>query len=986
MPHQQIDPFGAEFGQAPIGGKPEKKPEKKEPSLTLQLLQLGKEQSKSLIGVDIEPLRPQPKAPDIRPAAIQLTEPLPIDFEKAVKTSDFLQLKRLQETQVTQERTRRQELRDAGIALSTVKEQAILQSLSDQGLDVLANRNLETGVLELKERGLGTIAISGTRTPSGFGPEITNIRGALAAARTFEEKMGVFTKTFPGGTLALVSDEFGQPLLVFKRTENDPFDILDVDASDVPTAINEFFAETSEFIAPDIGAIIGETALLLITRGQSAFRQVTAGSAGAVLGELGQRKLARSAAGLDTDLTPSDKSIAALKGLLSLGGQTILAPLLNSARNIKRGASVINLQTGARQALQFLKESGLKGADKLHLPVNLIARSPILQRTGRQARAIFSRIGDYLERLEFGTREVLARHAESITPDGKIPVSILNQAEEKEAQRILAEQISSFRGKGKNLPIEKRGAKLVESIVRYDTHAVARVNLAYNNARLIEEPVFDIAAAQTKSATLEKEIKRTTRRFLTEEEIRAGVEPGSQTFEVGKLEPELQEIFEDFSRIDPEFFGATEVPVVKGRPDLGTVETSAIDQLNAIRERLGVLSVPTIPAGSSVPRITPTTSAAIRFKKIIDGMMDNVQNKNPEFVAAWKEARGLARKRFQTREKTIIAEALRVKNTQDFAAFGALFSDLSSPNVVDRITHLMAATAPLHGKSNQAINFLRLGIIDDLIHDASSIAAKLDAAQPSTIKFLFNEVEEKALRELSRASQRLDQVGINKIVRTQETAATAGSALLRNTKNQSAATNALLDIIETAGGRDSPAGRFVRQSLIKSILRRGQVRAGAELALDTNILKQTITDMENSGLIKVFHASEIKLLKNAEQLKRILQLNTDAGTSFLAASITRQLANPLQPAFVGALIDLVELNTIGRILTSSTLSRVLGGKGAERITTTTSLRIFGAATALLIDDMIVLTRGDPQNNQAAQIIDALGGIAEVAFEDEGTDQ
>lgn len=953
-----------------------------EESLTRQLLGLGEQQPRRLIGVDIEPLRPEKKTPDVRlPAAIQLTQPLALDFEEATKTSDFLKLKGIQKAAVETERTRRQELREAGIALSTVREQTILQSLSNQGLDVLGNRNPKTGVLELRNRGLETFVGSPRNIPTiGIVPFALNLRGNMAAARSFDEKIGIFTQAFPDGTLALATDEFGQPLLVFKRNQEEPFDILDVDASDMPTAINEFFAEVSEFIAPDIGAIIGETALILATRGQSAFRQITAGAAGAAAGELTQRKAVRAAAGVDPELSPSDKSIAALKSIMSLGGQTILAPLLNTARNIKRGANIINLRTGSKQALQFLRDSGLKGADKLHLPINLISRSPFLQRTGRQASSVFARVGDYLERLEFGTREVLARHAESITPDGKIPVSILAQAEEQEAKRILTAQIGSLRGKGKNLPIEKRGERLVETIVRYDASAVARVNIAYNNARLIEEPVFDVANAQIKSATLEKQIRRTSRRVRTDAEIEAGATP---TFEVGKIEPELQNIFDDFGRIDAENFGPTKVQVMEGRPDLPTIETSAIDQLNAVRERLGVLSIPMVPAGSTVARVTPTTRGAIKFKQIIDDMMDEVQNANPEFVKAWKEARGLARKRFETREKAIIAEALRVKKTEEFAAFGALFSDLSSPGVVDRIKHLIAATTPLHGKSNQAMNFLRLGIIDDLVRDASSIASKLDAAQPSTLKFLFNEVEEKALRELSRASQRLDQVGISKIVKTQEVAAAAGTSLLRNTKNQSTATNALLEIIENAGGKDSPTGRFVRQSLFKSILKRGQIRSGEQLALNSNLLSQTITDMENSGLIKVFKPAEVGLLKNAEQLKRLLQLNTDAGTSFLAASITRKVGSPTDPlAILGGLIDLVELNTIGRVLTARGLSRLLGGKGAERATTSAGLRAFSGATVLLIDDLIALTQGDLQNNQAAQIIDAMGGIAEVAFKDE----
>ncbi|MCP4900057.1 MAG: hypothetical protein GY906_24065 [bacterium] len=780
------------------------------------------------------------------------------------------------------------------------------------------------------------------------------LRFDLAAAGNAKEALLAFNKEFPEGDVATAPD--GR----FFFRENPTSDFRPLDAKAFEGGALETVADVVEFFGADIGALAGETAATLAGRAVTGAVSATPAGRGASLitalgrialgafgGQIAQESM-QSLRGLQAE-TPAEQALkAGVQAGIGVGGAVVAEPLIRGVANLARGAGAFALRPGGAEAMRSAQRLGI-GA----LPVNLVIDNQLIRRIAGQATAVTNRLRRTMEQRELSTAIALQQFAKGAKAEVKRPTTeTLTRAFQSEKENILRRlqtqakrqprgQVRVQRRTGREIARPEVGAQLKNMLAKADFRLQGDVNLAYSNARAIQEPQFDVNSLQNAVGFFERggfrqisTIREVTDPVTKAVTTRAGPE------RAGQIPGEIQDVLNQIKALDPNLPSITDT-----LPNGQQVVISGTDQLGNLREQLFDLTVlPPGGRGALTAEQRRSRRMAIELSKVIDETMDTPANINPKFRGSWKRARKLAKERFDFQETAIFMQAARSETPAELAL---RIGDLSGAEGAKNATNLRVLKDQLGPREFEQVQDF---IVSDLLNDPFTLTRKLGEANPSALRLAASPQDIGVLRKMGKEFDRLNQLKLTEIAGQQNQVGRAVNGLVG--RGDTAMIDELSQVIKRQGGKDSSFGRFMRAGIIDELTNALRFEKGAErVAFST--YREKLTKFDRSGALDFLTKGEKTFLNDVERVSDLFREVQDMGASLLGGQTSQQIfGSILRPgsATPTAFIKLLELIGFGRLMTSEFGRRVFIGTGKAKIGRSAALQLLSAATAQVATD------------------------------------
>lgn len=652
-------------------------------------------------------------------------------------------------------------------------------------------------------------------------------------------------------------------------------------------------------IAGDVPEILGETALLVLTRGRSAIRptrgvagDLMALGVGGAVGEAAQQ-VGQTLGGTQLDTFEQQRMRATGAGIESIIGGTIGAAI-GGGINVFRQRGISNVPREAVEAMRAQERiAAASGIEQKALLPSQVSDVPIIKLLGRQSQALVSRIGRYLtEQERRTTRAVRAL----VDPQARRQFITQTTNAVNQASRDIMELAMQGAAITKPRSFRDAGRALQDGIEKWWRATGRDVDLLYRTARSIEEPRFDASPAIAEAQKLVAGVQAPT--------------AAGGAVRAGEIDPQLFNTAERIAQLDP---GSQ------------TVET-----LRAFRQEIQDLTV----AGPMGAR--QGTAQAVGLRNALNDVLRDVQNNNPAFRNAWKAADDAASRRFKTREQAAIVDITRHQSPT------VLARELAKPGRLDDLVIIRQA---LERKSPEHWQRFTESFRADLIKEPGNITARLNAFDQPTLNVLMSREQQVVMRSAGRQIDRLTSTGVQAARRNQTEIRGFFNNVL-DTRN-TAGIDALFDIMQKRGGKDTPFGRSTRATIIDEAVKRSVVTEQGVDRIDFNRLTSVLDDFENRGVLRFLKADEVGFLRDVQKVQDFSRLGVSgAGTSIQAAEAAAS-ARTLSGA---AILTIVENMGVGWWVTSAPGRRVLIGAGRSQPLDMRMIRNIGAATANIVSD------------------------------------
>lgn len=641
-------------------------------------------------------------------------------------------------------------------------------------------------------------------------------------------------------------------------------------------------------IAGDIPEILGETALMVLTRrpGAGVPSDLMRLGVGGALGEAGQQA-GQTLAGTQLEPFEQQRRRATGAGIESIIGGT-LGAAAGGAINVFRGRGISNVPLEGVEAMAAVERIGT-----LPLLPSQVSDVPIIKLLGRQSQALVARIGRYLTEQERRTTKALRAFVDPQARRQFITqtTNAVNQASKDiidlTIQGAAITNPRSFRSAGRALQ---------QGIERWWRTTGRDVDNLYAAARSIEEPSFDASPAIAEA-----------------QKLVAGVQAPTAvggTVRAGEIDPQLLNVAERIAKLNP--------------------ADQTVDTLRAFRQEVHDLTVP----GPLGPR--QGTAQAQGMKSAINTVLRDPTNTNAVFRNAWRAADDSASRRFTTREKAAIVDITRHQSP------AVLARELAKPGRLDDLVIIRQA---LERKSPEHWQRFTEAFRADLIKEPGNITARLNAFDQPTLNVLMSREQQVVMRSAGRQIDRLTSTGVQAARRNQTEIRGFFNNVL-DTRN-TAGIDALFDIMQKRGGKDTPFGRSTRATIIDEAVKRSVVTEQGVDRIDFNRLTSVLDDFENRGVLRFLKADEVGFLRDVQKVQDFSRLGVSgAGTSIQAAEAAAS-ARTLSGA---AILTIVENMGVGWWVTSAPGRRVLIGAGRSQPLDMRMIRNIGAATANIVSD------------------------------------
>ena len=726
---------------------------------------------------------------------------------------------------------------------------------------------------------------------------------------TFEEQRLALARIRPDAELfrAPVSNEVlfrNSPDEQFRKLDAGFFDTMGIAIADAaawyrgdiaalqeredPLFVTKEIAGDIADIAGDLPEIIGETATLIAFRrpGARLAGDLMRMSVGGAAGEFAQQG-GQTLAGTQLDTFEQQRLRATGAGVEAIIGGTIGAGF-GGAINVFRGRGVSNVPLEGVEAMAAAERIGT-----LQLLPSQVSDVPIIKLLGRQSQALVARIGRYLTEQERRTTRAVRALVDPQARRQFITqtTNAVNQASKDIIDlAIQGAAITSPRS------FRSAGRALQQGIEKWWRATGADVDNLYATARAIEEPVFDASPAIAEAQKLVAGVQAPT---ATGGAVRAG-----------EIDPQLFDLAKRVSQLDP--------------------ATQTVDSLRALRQEIGDLTVPS-PQGARLG-----TQQALGLRGALNAVLRDPKNTNPAFRSAWEAADGSASRRFTTREQMAIVDITRHQSPTMLAR------ELAKPGRVDDLVIIRQA---LERKSPEHWQRFTEAFRADLIKEPGNITARLNAFDQPTLNVLMSREQQTVMRSAGRQIDRLTSTGVQQARRNQTEIRGFFNTVL-DTRN-TAGIDALFDIMQKRGGKDTPFGRSTRATIIDEAVRRSVVTEQGVDRIDFGRLTSVLNDFENRGVLRFLKADELNFLRDVQKVQDFSRLGVSgAGTSIQAA----EAAASARTFSTAAILTIVENMGVGWWVTSAPGRRVLIGGGKLAPLDMRAIRNIGAAAANIASD------------------------------------
>ncbi|MGI9485414.1 MAG: hypothetical protein ACR2RF_05940 [Geminicoccaceae bacterium] len=711
------------------------------------------------------------------------------------------------------------------------------------------------------------------------------VRARVAIADTREERLAAFNQVFPLGELRPARDEAGNTFEIFRRDPGEPWRKFDPGLGEKFEPLQDIadFASAAAPIAGEIATTRGAGGLI---------RRTVQPMIGAATGEAVEEG-AEVALGQQRQTAGEVAGQVGTEGLLAGIGSMASEPLAGLL-NVRRGAGILQLMPGAREAIEAQERQGLPEL----LPFQ-VAEDPIIRTTGTQAQALTTTMTDFIVRQQVGATERVRalRDAPSADPN-MLPIFLRSRvkARENALDEILARP---------NVELETGGEALQKGLAEYDVLARAEIDDLFTAARALDEPQFDFAS-------LDQAAQDMLEGFIVSDR---GPRPTSP------LASELRAVLEETRAL-----AANPQPLVIPRADGTQITISVTDQLRALRERLWDLK--TVDRGQISRR--PQADAAFMWNRMT-AALENPLNDSPDFVNAWQAANTRAAERFQTWDRAVIRATAKSEDPTNLA-----FS-YARPRQVTNL-RILRETIPAENW-----RVFQDAAKQQFLSDLPNLSQTLDGFDDPTLNMLMPSGELSALRTVARNYDQF--AGARNLSQSTRFEDIAGR-LLRAGDGEVADS-----VTRTIRGPGSPEGRSLRAAILNNIYDQIVEVQGGVPSVNRGRLQTILRGMERNGSSRFLIDADRQALQDVDRYLDIITGVPDVGTSLLRASIVKEL----RELNVKAAFDIVQAYTVGRLMTTTQGRQFLMGSGRDKLNFN-NLRLLGAAGATIAADEQALGR------------------------------
>lgn len=641
-------------------------------------------------------------------------------------------------------------------------------------------------------------------------------------------------------------------------------------------------------IAGDVPEILGETATLILFRrpGAGVMGDLMRMSVGGAAGEFGQQE-AQTLAGTQLDTPEQQRRRATGAAVESIVGGT-LGAAVGSAVNVFRGRGISNVPLEGVEAMTAAERIGT-----LPLLPSQVSDVPIIKLLGRQSQALVSRIGRYLTEQERRTTRALRAF---VDPSARRQFVTQTTNAINQASKDIIDLTTRAAAITNPRSFRDAGRALQQGIKQWWEATGRDVDNLYAAARSIEEPQFDASPAIAEAQKLVAGVQAPT--------VAGG------TVRAGEIDPQLFSAAQRIAQIDP--------------------ATQTVDTLRAFRQEIHDLTVPGLLGERQ------GTAQAQGLKNAINAVLRDPANTNSAFRQAYRAADESASRRFTTREQAAIVDITRHRSPS------VLARDLAKPG---RLDDLVIVRQALERKSPEHFQRFTEAFRADLLKEPGNITARLNAFDQPTLNVLLTREQQSVMRSAGRQIDRLTSTGVQQARRNQTEIRGFFNDVLDN--QNTAGVNALFDIMQKRGGKNTPFGRSTRATIIDEAVKRSVVTEQGVDRIDFNRLTSVLDDFDNRGVLRFLKPDEVNFLRDVQKVQDFSRLGVSgAGTSIQAAEAAAS-ARTLSGA---AILTIVENMGVGWWVTSAPGRRVLIGAGRSAPLDMRLIRNIGAASANIVSD------------------------------------
>ena len=691
-------------------------------------------------------------------------------------------------------------------------------------------------------------------TPLGFKDRV-----AVGYGDTVEEKASIFNSLYPDGDFTTINGK-----LAFRKTSEDSYSVVDKPFLQSLNDPKEFMTDIVEAIS-ESPEIVTSTAIALATKNPTNIAQTLAlfGLSGSGT-EIANQAI-QEVFGIQKE-TPMEAYVQRplITGLIEAGGGGV-GHFVQRLINAFKGGGLAKVSPEARIGQQSAKDIGIYN----DLTVGQLVTSPFIRKLQGQVEGTTGSIGDAVA----AQRRQINAYMKEINPTN---YDDLVTKVAKIENKAVGDAIKLMQ-RGEFVSTQKAGNEILKAIGQYENASQVKVGSAYAAAKSLlggDDIVYDIDNLKSVAAKLKQGVQ--------------AVNAKGEDINVKPLETELLKVVNEILEI----------------PDANY----NFQILNAFRERAYPLTIAREGDYSKLAQ-----AQAVSLRSAIVNTLENVQSTDKKFLNAWQNANKLARQRFNTLDELMFFNSIGKDSPEIIAQ--RLFQ-LDSPTLINKAKKAFyyKTSKPYLGSGGQAgiktradwarvqdafiAEFLdnsnNLGYIKNT--SQQSIQAILEGKSKNFLQAVNNiyKIQKNNLTQVSDA--KFAQPFIDLVLSNKQAGQLVQNAVKqfdKNTLNKFRA--GVIDNIFANSTSTAQTGASAGINVV-------------EPARYSNVLK----DYERQGLLNVLDPSEVKMLKDINNVLPFVNSAADVGASLESASIVAQ-AKELKGSAIKSLL----INAgIGKILTS----------------------------------------------------------------------
>jgi hypothetical protein len=691
-------------------------------------------------------------------------------------------------------------------------------------------------------------------TPLGFKDRVL-----VGYGDTVEEKAAIFYSLYPDGDFTTINGK-----LAFRKTSEDSYSVVDKPFLQSLNDPKEFMTDIVEAIS-ESPEIVVSTAIALGTKNPSSIAKTLAlfGLSGsgteitnqAIQEVFGIQKETAMEAYVQRPL---------VTGFIEAGGGAV-GHLVQRLTNAFKGGGLAKVSPEARIGQQSAKDIGIYD----DLTVGQLVTSPFIRKLQGQVEGTTGSISDAVS----AQRRQINAYMKNINPTNYD--DLVNKVTKIE-QKAMGDAIKLMQ-RGEFVSTQKAGNEILKAISQYENASQVKVGSAYAAAKSIlkgDDILYDISNLKSQAAKLKQGVQ--------------AVNEKGKDINVKPLETELLKVVNEILSI----------------PDANY----NFQILNAFRERIYPL---TIAREGDYSKYTQTQAKSLRSAVV--NTLEDVQSTDKKFLKAWQNANKLARKRFNTLDELMFFNSIG-KDTPEIIA-QRLFQ-LDSPTLINKAKKAFyyKTSKPYLGSGGEAgiktrADWARVqdAFIAEFLDNSNNLGYIKNTSQQS-IKAIL----EGKSKNFIKAVNNIYKIQKNNLTKISDAkfAQPFIDQVLSNPQAGQLVQNAVKQFDQTTMTK-------FRAGLIDNIFANSTSTAQTGASAGINVVdparySKVLSNYERKGLLDILDPSEIKMLKNIENVLPFVNSAADVGASLESAAIVAQAKE-----FKGSAIKSLLINIgIGRILTS----------------------------------------------------------------------